>query len=147
MTESRVRPAEPADHERLRELTFESKAYWGYDRDLVRRWADGLGFDSGQERWVAEVGGELVAWSGLVPPVDGVAVLEDIWVEPSWMGRGSGERLFRLAVERARELGARVLQWEAEPHAVGFYERMGANTVGTTTSSWGRTLPVMRVEL
>ena len=44
MTEPHVRPATEADHERLRELTFESKAHWGYDRDFVRSWAEGLTF-------------------------------------------------------------------------------------------------------
>jgi len=147
VTEPLVRPVERADHERLRELTYESKAHWGYDRDLVRRWAEGLTFESGQERWVAEADGEIVAWAGIVPPLDGVAVLEDLWVEPQAIGLGIGATLFRHAAVRAQALGARELQWEAEVNAVGFYERMGAETVGTVTSSWGRTLPLMRVAL
>lgn len=143
-----MRSAVAADHERLRELTFESKAYWGYDRDFVRRWAAGLAFESGQERWVAEDGGAIVAWAALVPPgADGAAELEDLWVDPAALGRGLGRRLFLIAADRARELGARQLRWEAEPKAVGFYEHMGAETVGTATSAWGRTLPVMRVVL
>ena len=136
-----VRPAETADHERLRELTFESKAHWGYDRDLVRRWADGLVFDGGEERWVAEAEGELVAWAGLVPPADGVAVLDDLWVDPAWMRRGLGARLFRLAADRARELGAERLEWGAEPHALGFYEKLGGHFVRTHVTEWGREGP------
>ncbi len=60
---------------------------------------------------------------------------------------GSEQALFRHAADQARAAGARALRWEAEPNAVGFYERMGAETVGTVTSEWGRTLPVMQVEL
>ena len=52
MTEPHVRPATQADHERLRELTFESKAHWGYDREFVRGWAEGLSFENDYERWV-----------------------------------------------------------------------------------------------
>ena len=147
MTEPRLRPVEPTDHERLRELTFESKAHWGYDREFVRRWAEGLSFESDEERWVAELDGAIVAWAGLVPPADGVAFLDDLWVEPEAMGSGLGTSLFRQAASRARELGARELRWEADLNAVGFYERMGGETVGSATSSWGRTLPVMRVVL
>src|SRR5436853_1332947 len=87
-----IRAAQPADYERLRELTFESKVHWGYDRDFVRRWADGLGFDGDEERWVAEVEGEIVAWAALVPVSDGVVVLDDLWVDPAAIGRGIGSR-------------------------------------------------------
>jgi len=147
MTVPRLRPAAPDDFERVRELTLESKAHWGYDRDFVRRWADGLGFENGEERWVAEVGGEIVAWAGLVPPADGVAVLDDLWVDPAWMGRGLGARLFRLSIDRARELGAERLEWGAEPNAVGFYEKLGGRRLRDHVTEWGRTAPWMGLDL
>jgi GNAT superfamily N-acetyltransferase len=74
-------------------------------------------------------------------------VIEDMWVDPAAMGRGVGTRLFRLAAERARELGASRLEWEAEPNAVGFYEKMGGRHIGERISSWGRTLSLMGVDL
>jgi GNAT superfamily N-acetyltransferase len=147
MTEPRVRPATEADHERLRELTFESKAHWGYDRDFVRRWAEGLSFESDCERWVAELDGEIVAWAALVPSADGVAVLDDLWVDPAWIGRGLGARLFRLAADRARDLGAERLEWGAEPNAVGFYERVGGRKLRDHVSEWGRVAPWMGLDL
>ena len=147
MTEPRLRPAAPDDFERVRELTFESKAHWGYDRDLVRRWADGLGFEDAEERWVAEVDGEISAWAGLVPPANGVAVLDDLWVDPDRMGHGLGARLFRVAADRARELGAERLEWGAEPNAVGFYEKLGGRKLRDHVSEWGRVAPWMGLEL
>ena len=142
-----VRAARAADEERLRELTFESKAYWGYDRDFVRRWAEGLSFESDRERWVAEVDGEIVAWAALVPPSGGVAVLDDLWVDPAWMGRELGSRLFRLAADRARELGAERLEWGAEPNSVGFYEKLGGRKLRDHVTEWGRLAPWMGLEL
>jgi GNAT superfamily N-acetyltransferase len=147
MTEPRLRPAVPDDYERVRELTFESKAHWGYDRDFVRRWAEGLGFEGDEERWVAELDGAIVAWAALVPPVDGVAVLDDLWVDPAAMGRGLGSRLFRLAADRARGLGAERLEWGAEPNAVGFYEKLGGRKVRDHVTEWGRVAPWMGLEL
>lgn len=41
------------------------------------------------------------------------------------MGNGFGSRLFAAACEHARALGAWSMEWEADPNAVGFYERMG----------------------
>ena len=142
-----IRAAQPADYERVRELTFESKAHWGYDRDFVRRWADGLGFEGDEERWVAELDGELVAWAALVPPVDGIAVLDDLWVDPAAMGRGLGSRLFRLAADRARELGAERLEWGAEPNSIGFYEKLGGRKLRDHVTEWGRVAPWMGLDL
>ncbi len=142
-----MRAARAADDERLRELTFESKAQWGYDRDLVRSWADGLRFDGDQEGWVAEVEDDMVAWAALAPPADGVAVLDHLWVAPAWMGRGLGTRLFRLAADRARELGAERLEWSAEVNAVGFYEKLGGVRLRDHVTEWGRLAPWMGLEL
>jgi N-acetylglutamate synthase-like GNAT family acetyltransferase len=142
-----VRPAGWADHDRLRELTFESKAHWGYDRDFVRSWAEKLTFESECERWVAELDDEIVAWAALVPPDEGVAVLDDLWVDPAWMGRGVGTRLFALAVDRARELGAERLEWGAEPNSTGFYEKLGGRKLRDHVSEWGRSTPWMGLDL
>jgi hypothetical protein len=54
-----------------------------------------------------------------------------------------------VAVSRARAGGASALELDADPNAVGFYERMGARQVGETPSSVvpGRSLPRMRIDL
>jgi GNAT superfamily N-acetyltransferase len=128
--------------DRLREIAFAAKAHWGYDRQLVREWADSIDFEDGRIVLVEDD----VAWASLLPQGD-VCVLEDLWVEPEAMGRGVGTKLFQLAAERARDLGASRMEWEAEPNAVGFYEKMGGRLVGERVSSWGRTLSVMGVDL
>jgi GNAT superfamily N-acetyltransferase len=147
MTEPRVRPAAPEDYERVRELTFASKAHWGYDHDLVAGWVEGLTFESERERWVAEVDGEIVAWAALTQPAGGAAVLDDLWVDPAWIGRGLGTRLFRFAAKRARELGAERLEWSAEPNAVGFYEKVGGRKLRDHVTEWGRIAPWMGLDL
>ena len=140
-----VRAAAPADTERLRVVAERSKGFWGYDADRVRTWAASL--DLTREIWVAEAGGQIAGWAALVPAGDGACELDDLWVEPDAMGAGIGRLLFGHVASRSRELGADTLRWESDPNAVGFYERMGAATVGTATSSWGRELPVMEVAL
>jgi GNAT superfamily N-acetyltransferase len=103
--------------------------------------------DLEREIWLAEEDGSPVAWLALLPPEDGVVELDDLWVDAPAIGRGIGSELFTFARERARELGGTALRWEAEPNAIGFYEHLGAETIGTATSSWGRELQVMRVGL
>jgi GNAT superfamily N-acetyltransferase len=142
-----IRAAEPGDRERLREIAIASKAHWGYDDEQVREWGATLEFAAEAERYVADVDGTAVAYASLVSDGD-VCVLEELWVEPDWIGRGVGSRLFRFAADRARELQARRLEWEADPNAVGFYERMGGRYLrDSLPSEWGRVLPVMGIDL
>jgi len=136
-----------SERRRLREIAFAAKAHWGYDERRVREWADSIDVEDGREVLVEEADGVVRAWASLVPRGE-VCVLEDLWVEPVAMGRGLGSRLFRRACERARELGAARLEWEAEPNAVGFYERMGGRYLRPSEpSEWGRILDVMGVDL
>jgi GNAT superfamily N-acetyltransferase len=145
-----IRPGEPGEGKRLKEIALFSKGFWGYEPELVREWADRGDFSPERLReltvFVAELEGDVVAWASLIPK-GRAAWLEDLWVEPEWIGKGVGGRLFRHAAEHARRTGAKVMEWEAEPNALGFYEKMGARYVRDSASEWGRTLAVMGVEL
>jgi GNAT superfamily N-acetyltransferase len=101
----------------------------------------------GSHAAVAEAGGRVIGWAEVLPPAGGVSLLDHLWVEPGSMRTGVGSRLFRDAGERARALGAAVMEWEAEPNALGFYVRMGGREVRTATSEWGRELSVMAIDL
>ena len=56
---------------------------------------------------------------------DGVAELEDLFVDPPRMRRGIGEALVLDVAERVRALGFEVLEVTANPHAMAFYEHLG----------------------
>jgi GNAT superfamily N-acetyltransferase len=147
----RIRPADRAEAQRLRGIAAAAKQHWGYDHARVAAWAQELdvasGAIGGKEISVAEAGGEAVGWMSVIPTGD-VLWLEDMWVVPEWMGRGVGSQLFAHARRRARDLRARRIEWEAEPNAVGFYERMGARYLrDSAPSEWGRILPVMGLEV
>jgi GNAT superfamily N-acetyltransferase len=146
-----IREGRAADFARLREIAVASKAYWGYELAEVEAWAETGCFDrdslSKRLVYVAESKGEPVGWAALIPRGE-VGWLEDLWVEPSWIGRGVGRELFRHVAERAHDLGAEQLEWEAEPNARGFYERMGGTYVrDSDVTEWGRVLEVLGLRL
>ena len=128
-----------------------SKAHWGYEPSRVDDWAQDEDFSAARfgsrEIYAAEIDDRIVAWYSLTPSTAGTCRLDDLWVEPPSIGGGIGRQLFERAATRARELGCSALEWDTDPNARGFYERMGARVVGELTSTWGRQLPVMRVEL
>jgi GNAT superfamily N-acetyltransferase len=145
-----IRSPRPDEGERLREIAIASKQYWGYAREEVVRWASQGDFSPAgllaKDFFVADADGRAIAFSSLVPGEP--AVLDDLWVEPEWIGKGVGRRLFAAVADRAAELGASRLEWEAEPHAVGFYARLGAcHLRDSGPSVWGRILPVMGIDL
>ena len=97
---------------------------------------------------ILESGGRSIGWHRV--RFDGArAELEDLWVEPAFIGHGHGRALFEHAVGIARDGGAERLEWDAEPFATGFYEAMGGREIGRTPSAVipGRTLPRMSLEL
>jgi GNAT superfamily N-acetyltransferase len=149
--EARIRPPRRREGERLREIAIASKSYGGYDLERVRQWA-ALGDFSPEglrkkEFFVADVAGEAVGWAAIIPR-DGICWLDDLWISPEWMGRGLGTLLFQRAARRGRERGALRIEWEAEPHAIGFYEKMGGQYLRDSEPGvWGRVNAVMGVDL
>jgi len=147
-----IRPAAGQELDRLRDIAADGKRYWGYDPDLVEQWLALGDFSpevfAAKHVFVAVVGGEIIAWSSLILKGD-VCWLDDLWVAPHWIRRGVGTTLFDHAVTYARSAGASVMEWEAEPLAVAFYEKMGGRRVRESEPSaiWNRTIPVMALTL
>ncbi|GAA3248483.1 GNAT family N-acetyltransferase [Pseudonocardia petroleophila] len=143
----RARPGEAAE---LAALAVRSKGHWPYPPEFLARFARVQGLTeevvAANEVWVGERAGRVRGFCTLLHRADR-AILDDLWLDPAEIGRGSGRLLFEHAVARAVAAGARVLEWDADPHAVGFYERMGAGTVGWSDSPLGRPLPLMRLTL
>ena len=137
--------------ERLREIARASKGYWGDAPERVAEWVAGLDLSPAglrkKEFYVAEVAGCVIGWSALIPRGE-VCWFDDLWIDPAWIGKGVGTRMFRHAVGRARQVGASRIELEAERHAVGFYEKMGAHKVRDSEPGvWGRVSPVVAIEI
>jgi GNAT superfamily N-acetyltransferase len=146
-----IRSARADEGPRLKEIAIDAKGFWGYEPDQVRSWADQGDFTPERLQelivFVAESDGRAIGWASLIPK-DEVGWLEDLWIDPDWIGQGVGSLLFRRAADHAKTMGARRLEWEAEPNAIGFYEKMGGTHVRQSEQTeWGRTLSVMGVEL
>jgi GNAT superfamily N-acetyltransferase len=89
------------------------------------------------EVWVLEDEGEVLGFHGLIHRGD-LVLLEHLWLLPEHIGKGHGHRLFEHAVERARAAGGTRLEWSAEPHAIGFYERVGGQHLRDEAERPGR---------
>lgn len=140
-----LRRAVPVEVEALRGLTYRAKASHGYETELMRRLAADIDQAISAEViaqntfMVAEVDGRIAGFAHLMPiERPDTIYLEDLYIEPDMQGMGLGGALFGWALREAGERGFAWLEWDSDPNAVGFYERMGGETIGENESTlWG----------
>lgn len=132
-----IRPARSDEAPLLTEIAHAAKRHWGYPEEWMARWREALTFTPGfiaeNPVYLAERGGAPVGCYALVRDIP-TTILEHLWVLPGAMGHGVGRRLFEHAARTAAGFGALRLQIDSDPHATGFYERLGARRIGEVTA-------------
>ena len=147
-----IRAGRAGDAARLSALALRSKAHWGYDEAFLEACRAELTLREDEivarRTLVAERDGQPLGFVTVEgePPQGELGML---FVEPAEIGRGLGRRLFSAALETARAAGFTRLTVEADPHAEGFYQAMGARRIGEAPSGSvpGRNLPLLAVEV
>ena len=142
-----IRAARPTDAQRLTAIAHAAKRHWGYPEDLISLWQADLTmspqFIVDYPVFCAVRDSEIVGFYALSRQGEAFE-LEHLWVDPQHMGTGVGALLFEHAVRTVRSMGGSVLNIASDPHAEGFYLRMGAIRVGEVPSRpEGRTLPLL----
>lgn len=151
--EVRIRRARPEEAETLTALIMRAKGYWGYDQSFLEMSRPILTLKSESiERdpvYCAEVEDTIAGVSYLKRLNEVEACLEDLFVDPAFIGQGIGGLLWRHVVDQAKSMSATSLVFEADPHARPFYEHMGAVVEGYNDSAViaERKLPRMRYAL
>ena len=148
-----IRPVRPEEADTLSQIAIAAKRHWNYPEHWMKLWTPQLTFSpayfEANESWAAESANTVIAFYTLQDR-DGNAWLENIWVLPKYMGQGVGKDLFMHALSRARELGYKTLRLEAEPNAIGFYEKMRMRKIGEyeyELDGRPRILPIMEIDM
>jgi ribosomal protein S18 acetylase RimI-like enzyme len=146
-----IRPVVPIEADALTQIAISAKSHWGYPKHWMEIWAPQLTFTPDyfekNESWAAVDGDKPIAFYTLQDK-DGKAWIGDLWVLPEYIGKGIGKQLFLHAVEFARQRRYKILQLDADPNAVGFYEKMGMKKIGERQSEVDgqpRILPIMEM--
>ena len=148
-----IRRVKPEQADVLTRIALAAKRHWGYPERWMEIWKPQLTFSpeyfEENESWVAELNNDPVAFCTLLEK-DGSAWVENLWVSPECIGKGVGKSLFSHALGLSRQRGCKSLRLEADPNAVGFYEKMGMRKTGERVSEvegQPRILPIMELEL
>ena len=127
--EIEIARAQPEDAGVLTSIALAAKRHWGYPESWIRQWSKALtvtpGYINKYPTYAAIIDGRIVGFYALqFQPRK--ALLDHLWVLPAEMGRGVGRELFKHAEKVARKCGAQRMKIIGDPHAEGFYEKMGA---------------------
>ncbi|MBE9916495.1 GNAT family N-acetyltransferase [Paenibacillus donghaensis] len=136
----------------LSDLSFRSKAYWGYSDDFMEACREVLTVSpddiSSSLVFVIEDGGTIKGFIGLELEND-FCLVSNLFIDPDGIGKGYGRALWQHMLEVVKGLNVRTVQIHSDPHAEKFYLAMGAKRIGEVESNVfeGRKLPLMEVEL
>jgi GNAT superfamily N-acetyltransferase len=131
-----VREARPEEQRALTRFVVRATMQAGHDEAFIDRAMPGLTISlpmiTGHYVQVAQDNSDKVVGVVAVTPtmLQGIALLNAVFVDPIHWRRGIGRVLFETAVTRAKKIKAGALFIYAEPSSQGFYERMGAIRIG-----------------
>jgi predicted N-acetyltransferase YhbS len=147
----KIREASPVEYRTLSALALRSKAHWSYSTHFLNACREELTVSehrsANEPVFVAEDGQQLLGFYSLDRLDEKAWELGHLFVEPSAIGRGIGRALFDHALSSTRKLGGARLIVQGDPHAEGFYLKMGAQRLGSRPSQSivGRQLPRFEV--
>jgi len=147
-------PARPEHAAFLSELTYRAKASHGYDTAMMEI----VGADCGvspehisPDTTMLAVENDIILGFAHLQQVDipDTIYLEDLFIEPTAQGRGIGKLLFAWAEQQAVTLGYTWLEWESDPNAAPFYEKVGGTKIKEVESDNipGRMIPIFHKRL
>jgi len=154
------RNAVPEEAESITQLTLDSKRYWGYPEEYITIWTDEMtirpSYIEKNMIVVAEENSELLGYVSIIEEprkhvvkigdykLSGGFFLDNLFIHPSYIRQGIGEKLIAIAFDWCKERRIKRLHVFSDPNAKGFYEKMGAVCLGELPSNnAGRPLPFL----
>lgn len=135
-----IREAFPHQAADLSHVALKAKGHWGYSSEQLDLWRTEFltvspEYIKANRVWVASVDKPQPVGFAALERRGGEAILEHLWVLPDYIGKGVGKRLFlHVAATVPRFV------FTSDPHADGFYQKMGAHKIGDYYSLLQKTL-------
>ncbi len=141
------------DSKRLTELTIRSKSHWGYSRQQIKKWRDEL---TVSEDYITEKEvyklidskDNIIGYYSYFKIDEEKIKLENLFVEPEFIGCGYGQMLMNDFIKRIRKKRTEKVVLDSDPNAENFYKKLGFKVIGKLeTSIEGRFLPIMELKV
>lgn len=138
INEFEIRLAKVSEADYLTSLADRSKSYWPYDAEylkLCRAVTKVTVQDIEQWPVLVAVKNENILGFAALSEINGEKMLDHLWIEPAYIGRGVGRELFLAIAEKAQDLGWAEFVVASDPYAEKFYLTMGATRIGERVES------------
>ena len=133
-----IRVALNSDLEFLNEIIKASKSYWGYDVDFMKKFMEKFALTSdyiGQKNtYVASLETNNVGLYSFSRNKDNQLELDNFFLHPDYIGQGVGKIMWDHCVKSAKSYKDRFFLLWSDPHAEGFYFKMGCEKIGERKS-------------
>ncbi len=144
--------AQTQDHKKLTQITMLSKNHWGYGAKQIELWTEDLTISSDyiatHQVFKLLDEDELVAYYSYFFPENGVCMLDNLFILPTYIGKGLGKLLMNDFFARVQDEHIDKFSLVSDPHAETFYEQFGFVSVDKKESSIPeRYLPVMEKDI
>ncbi|MEL6306231.1 MAG: GNAT family N-acetyltransferase [Bacteroidota bacterium] len=143
--------AQTSDAKAITELTLRSKNYWNYGEAQIEAWYDELEVS---EAFIRSNAVHKLLWNDQIAGFyaytleSNKAVLEFLFIEPDFIGKGIGKALMKHFLQEMHLLKVGSITLDADPNAEGFYQKFGFVTIDQRPSTIaGRYLPIMQLQL
>ena len=148
----KIEKALKKDAQDLTELTIRSKSYWNYDQKQIETWRDEL---SVSEAYIIEnhvykltENNTIMGYYSYYEINKSEVMLENLFVEPEYIGQGIGKRLMSDFLNRVINSGYQKVRLDADPNAENFYAKLGFKVIGKReTSIKNRFMPIMEKQI
>ena len=161
-SDSVIRAAKNDEAAALTRISFEAKKYWNYPEEYFKIWEKELRvtpqYLNDNDVFVCRENGEIVGYYSLVcmrekMEVSGITLSEGYWLDhmfviPACIGLGMGSRMFAHLYQWCKIQDIEKIHILADPHAKGFYEKMGCKYLMEYPSTIpGRTTPLLIMQI
>jgi len=150
--EMRIEKAERIDANELTTLTMRSKSHWNYSKSQISEWREDLtvtaSYIERSEVYKLKDKDMIVGYYAFSALNEKEVELENLFVDPGFIGHGYGRWLMADFLQRIMESNFCKVRLDADPNAEGFYAYVGFHVVGQLQSSIeGRFLPIMELDV
>ena len=150
--EMKIEKSEKNDNLILSEITFEGKAFWGYEKEQLEKWRNELtitqDYIENNETFKLIVDDEIIGYYSILKLEDKSIKLDYLFLLPKLIGKGYGKLLMNHCIKKAKEMNMKKIILDSDPNAELFYKSFGFKTYDKLkTSIENRFLPQMELDI
>jgi len=147
----KIKKAITKDAKELTLLTIRSKSYWDYSQKQIADWENDLTITEEYitEKQVYKLMKEhqIIGYYSFFSIDDSDLKLENLFIEPSYIGKGIGKKLMSDFFSRIETIQFKRVILYSDPNSEKFYSKLGFEVIGKLeTSIKNRYLPIMEMK-